>query len=72
MNFLFKSFFQLRTFDTGMLLLGSEVNFLQFIPPYQERFTSVGHCTADCTQQGIPEQGITIISGVLHSHLAGR
>ena len=63
---------QLREFDTGMLLLGSEVNFLQFIPPRQEIFRSVGHCTADCTRQGLPESGINIISGVLHSHLAGR
>ena len=55
-----------------MLLLGSEVNFLQFIPPRQEIFRSVGHCTADCTRQGLPESGINIISGVLHSHLAGR
>ena len=63
---------QLREYDTGMLLLGSEVNFLQFIPPRQSLFRSVGHCTADCTSQGLPESGIKIISGVLHSHLAGR
>ena len=62
----------LREFDTGMLLLGSEVNFLQFIPPRQSLFRSVGHCTADCTSEGLPESGIKIISGVLHSHLAGR
>jgi len=63
---------QLRTYDTGMLLVGSEVNFLQFIPPRQDLFTSIGHCTSECTEQGIPESGIRIISGVLHSHLAGR
>ena len=63
---------QLREYDTGMLLLGSEVNFLQFIPPRQSLFRSVGHCTAACTSQGLPESGIKIISGVLHSHLAGR
>jgi len=63
---------QLRTYDTGMLLVGSEVNFLQFIPPRQDLFTSIGHCTSECTKQGIPESGIRIISGVLHSHLAGR
>ena len=63
---------QLRQYDTGMMLLGSEVNFLQFIPPQQTSFLSTGHCTADCTRQGIPDTGIRIISGVLHSHLAGR
>jgi len=63
---------KLRRYDTGMLLLGSEVNFLQFIPPQQRSFISTGHCTPDCTRQGLPESGIKIISGVLHSHLAGR
>jgi len=63
---------QLRPYDTGMLLVGSEVNFLQFIPPMQDSFTSVGHCSAECTSEGLPDSGIKIISGVLHSHLAGR
>lgn len=62
----------LRTYDTGMLLVGSEVNFLQFIPPKQNLFTSIGHCSSECTSQGLPPSGIKIISGVLHSHLAGR
>jgi len=63
---------ELRPYDTGMILIGSEVNFLQFIPPKQNLFTSIGHCTAECTSQGLPESGIKIVSGVLHSHLAGR
>ena len=63
---------ELRQYDTGMLLVGSEVNFLQFIPPEQDLFTSLGHCSAECTQAGLPDSGIKIISGVLHSHLAGR
>ena len=63
---------QLRPYDTGMMLIGSEVNFLQFIPPKQDLFTSIGHCTAECTSQGLPESGVKIVSGVLHSHLAGR
>ena len=54
------------------LLVGSEVNFLQMIPPRQQLFTSMGHCSGACTKEGIPETGIRIISGVLHSHLAGR
>jgi len=63
---------KLRQYDTGMLLLGSEVNFLQMVPPHQKSFTSLGHCSGACTRQGIPETGIKIISGILHSHLAGR
>ena len=63
---------QLREYDTGMVLVGSEVNFLQMIPPKQNLFTSMGQCTAECTQEGLPDSGIKIISGILHSHLAGR
>ena len=61
-----------RQFDTGMMLIGSEVNFLQFIPPRQPSFLSTGHCISECTQAGLPDNGVKIISGVLHSHLAGR
>jgi hypothetical protein len=55
-----------------MMLVGSEVNFLHFLPPGQPLFMSVGQCTAECTSAGLPASGIKIISGVLHSHLAGR
>ena len=61
-----------RQYDTGMMLIGSEVNFLQFIPPRQPSFLSTGHCTSECTRAGLPDTGVKIISGVLHSHLAGR
>ena len=63
---------RLRRFDGSMLLLGSEVNFLQMIPPLQESFASNGRCSAECTRNGIPPSGIRILNGVLHSHLAGR
>lgn len=42
---------QLREHDTGLLLMGTEVNFLHWIPPFQDSFTTVGRCTAECTQQ---------------------
>lgn len=63
---------RLRTHDTAMLLVGSEVNFLHMIPPVQNQFTTVGRCSADCTKKGLDSDGIHIINGVLHSHLAGR
>merc|ERR550532_42389 len=62
----------LRQHDTAMLLVGTEVNFLHMIPPQQELFKTVGRCTAECTKNSIPEDGIQILNGVLHSHLAGR
>lgn len=63
---------QLRLHDTAMLLVGSEVNFLHMIPPRQELFKTVGRCTSKCTSNSLPEDGIQILNGVLHSHLAGR
>ncbi|XP_040570289.1 DBH-like monooxygenase protein 1 isoform X3 [Lepeophtheirus salmonis] len=62
----------LREHDTAMLLIGTEVNFLHLIPPHQEGFTSLGRCVSDCTKNGLPSEGITLINGVLHSHLASR
>ena len=40
----------LRQYDTAMLLLGSEVNFLHMIPPQQEMYKTIGRCTSECTQ----------------------
>jgi hypothetical protein len=40
---------QIRQYDTAMLLVGSEVNFLHMIPPGQTSFTTVGRCTSECT-----------------------
>lgn len=82
---------QIREHDTGMLLVGTEVNFLHLVPPLQNEFTTVGRCMTHCTRkvhsvsfvlicpqcgiascfQGLTE-GVTILNGILHSHLAGR
>ena len=40
---------KLRQYDTGMMLIGTEVNFLHMIPPLQNSFLSLGRCTSDCT-----------------------
>lgn len=62
----------LREHDSGMMLIGTEVNFLHFIPPGQSEFTTVGRCTSECTSHGIQDGPIKFFSGVLHSHLAAR
>lgn len=63
---------KVRQYDTAMLLLGSEVNFLHLIPPRQQSFVSVGKCSKECTEKGLESGGIRILNGVLHSHLSGR
>lgn len=50
-----------REFDTGMLLLGSEVNFLHVIPPRQRAFTTLGRCVKECTEQVTSEMDIAVI-----------
>ena len=62
----------LREHDTGMILVGTEVNFLHVIPPFQKDFQTLGRCTSECTRKGLPPDGIHLLSGVLHSHLASR
>merc|ERR1719419_453381 len=63
---------RLRQHDTGMILVGTEVNFLHMIPPLQDNFQTVGRCTSQCTHEGLQPGGVRILSGVLHSHLAAR
>ena len=42
---------RIREHDTGMLLVGTEVNFLHLVPPLQNAFTTVGRCMSQCTRQ---------------------
>ena len=42
---------QLREHDTGMILIGTEVNFLHMIPPLQPNFQTLGRCTSECTSK---------------------
>merc|ERR1719361_3303832 len=61
----------LRTYDVGTLWIGIEVNpFFQFTPPGLVS-TLTGYCARDCTEQGIPEEGVTAFASVLHAHYVG-
>ncbi|KAF4518098.1 hypothetical protein B566_EDAN007799, partial [Ephemera danica] len=63
---------ELRPFDGGVLSTGIPVTQLHLIPPYQPGYTSAGFCSQQCTNKMFPEDGIKVVSVVLHSHLAGR
>ena len=52
----------LRQHDTGMILIGTEVNFLHIIPPLQKSFLSLGRCTSDCTSK-VNLKALTTIFG---------
>lgn len=38
------------------------------VPPNQEAFKVVGHCSPHYTQEAIDSDGITVFGSMLHSH----
>ncbi|XP_072345050.1 dopamine beta-hydroxylase isoform X2 [Scyliorhinus torazame] len=62
----------LRKFNAGIMELGLVYTPVMAIPPREASFVLRGYCTADCTQQSLPESGIHIFASQLHTHLAGR
>ncbi|XP_072748696.1 MOXD1 homolog 1-like [Anoplolepis gracilipes] len=63
---------KLRPQEAGILVAGVAVSPLHLVPPKQKEYATAGYCTPHCTNMMFPEDGINIISVVLHSHLAGR
>ena len=64
---------QLREQDLGLLTLGADGSTLSLqIPPQSKDFSYTSICYPACTQRFFPDDGITVLSGFLHTHLAGR
>ncbi|XP_017885001.1 MOXD1 homolog 1-like [Ceratina calcarata] len=62
----------LRPQEAGILVAGVAVSPLHLIPPKQKEYATAGYCTPHCTNTMFPEDGVNVVSVVLHSHLAGR
>ncbi|XP_011301507.1 MOXD1 homolog 1 [Fopius arisanus] len=62
----------LRPNEAGIFVAGVAVSPLHLIPPRQREYATAGYCSPDCTEKLLPEDGVNVISVVLHSHLAGR
>ncbi|CAG0924888.1 unnamed protein product [Notodromas monacha] len=62
----------IRQQEMGVLELGITVTPFQIIPPNQKSFKTSAICTASCTQNGFPAEGVSVFAGLLHSHLLGR
>ena len=57
----------------GILTLGTQGNPLALqIPPNSEKIDLKMTCYPKCTEKFIPDDGVTVIGGLLHTHLAGR
>ncbi|KAK8380027.1 hypothetical protein O3P69_016584 [Scylla paramamosain] len=62
---------KLRQHDAGILMIGHQVSFTHIIPPRQESFLTGTFCDGSCTGQTLPEEGVRVFQGILHSHLLG-
>ncbi|KAK0078076.1 hypothetical protein PV325_003063 [Microctonus aethiopoides] len=62
----------LRPQDAGIFVTGVAVSPLHLIPPQQKAYSTAGYCTSDCTDMLFPDDGVNVVSVLLHSHLAGR
>lgn len=63
---------RLRPEEAGILVAGVAVSPLHLVPPKQKEYATAGYCTPHCTNTMFPEEGVNVVSVVLHSHLAGR
>ncbi|XP_013180153.1 PREDICTED: MOXD1 homolog 1-like [Papilio xuthus] len=59
---------RLRAHDAALLGAGIGVSALHVIPPKQRQYRTVGICGSECTKTMIPDDGITIVSVLLHAH----
>ncbi|KAI5638046.1 DOMON domain-containing protein [Phthorimaea operculella] len=62
----------LRPHDAALLGAGIGVSALHVIPPKQRVYRTVGICSPECTNSTLPDEGINIVSVLLHAHGAGR
>eukprot|EP00095_Tigriopus_kingsejongensis_P009488 maker-scaffold661_size154698-snap-gene-0.21 protein:Tk09488 transcript:maker-scaffold661_size154698-snap-gene-0.21-mRNA-1 annotation:"tyramine beta-hydroxylase-like" len=62
---------ELRQFDAGIMELGLTYTDKMAIPPQVTEFPLRGYCLPECTEQGIPDFGITVFGSQLHTHGTG-
>ncbi|XP_034834330.1 MOXD1 homolog 1-like [Maniola hyperantus] len=61
-----------RAHDAALLGAGVGVSALHVIPPKQRAYRTLGICSPDCTNNTMPEEGINIVSVLLHAHGTAR
>ncbi|CAG7700493.1 unnamed protein product [Allacma fusca] len=62
----------LRKQDAGIIRIGYETGIGLMIPPSTSNYIVAGPCSATCTEDRVPDDGIQVFTLILHSHLAGR
>ncbi|XP_045774439.1 MOXD1 homolog 1-like [Maniola jurtina] len=61
-----------RAHDAALLGAGVGVSALHVIPPKQRAYRTLGICSPECTNNTMPEEGINIVSVLLHAHGTAR
>ena len=63
----------LREMDAGVHIISTSTNqWGQWIPAGLSNAYSAAFMTSECTQNTIPEEGITIFGSLLHQHTIGK
>lgn len=60
-----------REHDAAIMELGVEYTDKMALPPKQLAFPISGYCISECTKLSVPEEGINIFAGQLHTHIRG-
>jgi hypothetical protein len=63
---------KLREHEAATMTVGHTVIASLVIPPKSEDFMIVGHCSSECTSEGLPKEGINVFNLLQHTHLTGR
>lgn len=63
---------KIRRYDAAIMEVGLEYNEKNSMPPGRQEFRISGYCNRECTQIGLPPNGITVFASQLHTHLNGR
>lgn len=58
----------LRAHEGALLASGVCVSALHMIPPRQSNYKTVGICSPQCSNNTMPDEGINIVSVLLHAH----
>ncbi|XP_064117807.1 DBH-like monooxygenase protein 1 [Macrobrachium nipponense] len=61
----------LRQYESGILKVGSTLNFAMLIPPGQKTWKIAGHCPDGCLNEAVPNSGIKVYQVLLHAHSLG-
>ena len=63
---------QLRQYDFGYILTGSDIGDTMDLEPGQPDVVRVGFCPTECLSRNLPETGVQVHGQFFHSHLLGR